>query len=80
MGALPRGGLGCNDDTVERASTRKAPGNGEGVGARFVEGWGFVGYLSLGFDQRRQGIEPESLLNSGRTEIDVLEVNDARIV
>lgn len=73
------GGLGGDDDTVERASAREAPRKRKCMRAGYVEG-GLVGCVGLGFDQRRHVVEPEGSLSSGRAEIDVLEIDRARIV
>ena len=80
METRPRGGLGGNDDTVERASACKAPGKRKGMSAGHIEGRGLVGCVSLGFDQRRQVVEPEGPLRSRRAEVHVLEIDDASIV
>ena len=73
------GGLGSDDDTVERASARKAPRKRKCMRAGYIEG-GLVGCVSLVFDQRRHVVEPEGSLGSGRAEIDVLEIDSACII
>jgi len=77
---LPRGGLGGNDDTVERASARKAPRKRERMSTGYIQGARLVGCVSLGFDQRRQVVEPGGFLISRGAEIHVLEIDKASIV
>ena len=80
MEANSCGGTGSNDDTIECASTRKAPWGRESMSIRCIQGLRLVGCLSLGFDQRRQVAEPESMLGSRRAEIDILEIDNASVV
>jgi hypothetical protein len=81
MGANSRGGTSSsNDDTVEWASTREASWNRESMSTRGIQGWRLVGCISLGFDQRRQVVEPESTLSSRRAEVHVFEIDDASVV
>ena len=80
MEANSGSGTGSNDDTIERASTRKAPWSRESITTWYIQGWRLVGCLSLGFDQCRQVGEPESVLGSRRAEIHILEIDTARVV
>jgi len=81
MGANSRGGTSSsNNDTIEWASTREAPWNRESMSTRGIQGWRLVGCISLGFDQRRQVVEPESTLGSRRAEVHVFEIDDASVV
>ena len=74
MEARACGGVGRNDYTVERASTRKAPRKRKRKRLRLVS------FVRLGFDHRGQVVESEGFLGGSGAEIYVLEVDNARVV